>query len=125
MRQQEVAMLDVEVVAHVLGSMEHCKHCQVFIDGAGVGSKVHQSDLDSYPPEWRDEWQRLSDWIARLAEQHAGQLRIIITDAQSLGGMWRTIRRGIHKYPTFIVGGEKYHGWDETTLEELIKSKLS
>jgi len=37
-------MLDVEVVTHVLGSMEHCQHCQVFIDGAGVGGNFYQSD---------------------------------------------------------------------------------
>jgi hypothetical protein len=118
-------MLDVEVVTHVLGSMEHCQHCQVFIDGAGVGGKVHQSDLESYPREWREEWQRLSDWIMRLSEQHAGQLRIKITDAQSLGGVWRAIRQGIRKYPTFIVDGEKYHGWDELVLEGLINQKLA
>jgi len=118
-------MLDVEVVTHVLGSMEHCQHCQVFIDGAGVGGKVHQSDLDSYPLEWRAEWQRLSSWILQLAEQHAGQLRIKITDAQSLGGMWRAVRHGVRKYPTFIVGGEKYHGWEEEALEALIVRKLS
>ena len=118
-------MLDLEVVSHVLGSMEHCQHCQVFIDGAGVGGKIHQSDLESYPPEWREEWRRLSDWIMRLSEQHAGQLRIKITDAQSLGGMWRAIRQGIRNYPTFIVGGEKYHGWDEQVLEGLISRKLA
>jgi hypothetical protein len=118
-------MLEVEVVTHVLGSMEHCPHCQVFIDGAGVGGKVHQDDLDSYPPDWRAEWQRLSDWILRLAAQHAGQLRIKIIDAQSLGGMWRALRHGVRKYPTFIVGGEQYHGWDEQVLEDLINRKLA
>jgi hypothetical protein len=118
-------MLEVEVVTHVLGSMNHCQHCQVFIDGAGVGGQVHRSDLDSYPPEWREEWQRLSDWILHLAERHAGQLCIKITDAQSVGGMWRAIRHGVRRYPTFIVDGEKYHGWDEAALEELIDRKLA
>jgi hypothetical protein len=61
----------------------------------------------------------------RLAEQHAGQLRIKITDAQSIGGIWRAIRQGVRKYPTFIVDGEKYHGWNEGALEALINRKLA
>ena len=118
-------LLEVEVVAHVLGSMDHCSHCQVFIDGAGVGGQVKQNDLDSYPKEWMEEWQRLSDLILTLAERHAGQLVIKITDAQSPGGLWKAIRYGVRRYPTFIVGGEKYHGWDESQIEALIQSHLA
>lgn len=117
--------LEVEIVAHVLGSMDHCSHCQVFIDGAGVGGRVKQSDLDSFPKEWMAEWQQLSDLILALAERHAGQLVIKITDAQSPTGMWKAIRHGVRRYPTFIVGGEKYHGWDENQIETLVQTYLS
>lgn len=117
--------LEVEIVAHVLGSMDHCSHCQVFIDGAGVGGRVKQSDLDSFPKEWMAEWQQLSDLILALAERHAGQLVIKITDAQSPTGMWKAIRHGVRRYPTFIIGGEKYHGWDENQIETLVQTYLS
>ena len=53
-------LLQVEVVAHVLGSMDHCTHCQVFLDGAGVGSTVHQQDLDAYPKEWMGRLEEVS-----------------------------------------------------------------
>jgi hypothetical protein len=104
--------LQVEVVAHVLGSMNHCSHCQVFIDGTGVGGKIKRTDLDAYPKEFMEEWQRLSDWILALAERYAGQLVIKITDAQSPQGLWKSLRHGVRKYPTFIVAGEKYRGWE-------------
>jgi hypothetical protein len=105
--------------------MDHCSHCQVFIDGAGVGGRVKQSDLDSYPREWMQEWQRLSDLILAIAQRHAGQLVIKITDAQSPAGLWKAIRHGVRRYPTFIVAGQKYHGWDESQVEALIRTQLS
>lgn len=116
--------LQVEVVAHVLGSMDHCRHCQVFIDGVGVGGRVKQADLESYPPEWMEEWQRLSDLILELAARHAGQLVIKITDAQSPQGLWKALRHRIRRYPTFIVEGETYHGWNKERIEALIQAHL-
>lgn len=118
-------LLQVEVVTHVLGSMDHCKHCQVFIDGAGVGEKVHKSDLDSYPRGWMEEWQQLSDIIFDLTERFAGQLVVKITDAQSPQAMWMALRHGVRKYPTFIVGKSKYHGLNEERVSDLISRHLN
>lgn len=112
--------LQVEIVAHVLGSMDHCSHCQVFIDGVGVGGQVKRADLNAYPKEFMDEWQRLSDWVLALARQYAGRLVIKITDAQSLQGLWKALRYGVRRYPTFIIQGEKYHGWDAGKVDEMI-----
>lgn len=117
--------LDVEVVAHVTGSMEHCSHCQVFIDGAGIGEKVHQDNLSSYPPDFVEDWQRLSAWIRELAATYPGQLIIRITDAQSLPGIWKAVTKGVRKYPTFIIDGkDKYHGWDQAHLNQMINQHL-
>lgn len=117
-------LLEVEVVAHVLGSMDHCSHCQVFLDGVGVGGQVHQQDMDSYPREWMEEWQRLSDLIFSLTERHAGKLVVKITDAQSPQGMWAAVRRGIRRYPTFVVQGERYTGLKEEAVDQLIGKHL-
>lgn len=119
-----VKPLEIEVVAHVLGSMNHCDHCQVFIDGVGVGDQIHQADMESYPPDWMDEWQQLSDLIYDLTERFAGQLVIKITDAQTPAAMWKALRHGVRKYPTFIVGDEKYHGLDEDEVSTMIVRHL-
>ncbi|RME41499.1 MAG: hypothetical protein D6796_15770 [Caldilineae bacterium] len=116
--------LQIEIVAHVLGSMNHCSHCQVFIDGLGVGGAIKQTDLNSYPPDFMLEWQRLSDWVLELAERYEGQLTIKITDAQSPQGLWKAIRHGVRQYPTFLIRGKKYHGWDTAVVEEMIQTAL-
>lgn len=115
----------LEVVAHVLGSMDHCSHCQVFIDGVGVGGQVKRADLAAYPPEFVKEWQRLSDLILELARRFAGQLEIKITDAQSPQGLWQALTKGVRKYPTFIIEGQKYHGWDDQVLDNMIRQHLA
>jgi hypothetical protein len=118
-------LLEVEVVAHVLGSMNHCSHCQVFIDGVGVGEQVHKADIDSYPPDWMEEWQRLSDLIFNITEKYAGQLVVKVIDAQSPQAIWKAIRRGVRKYPTFIIGKDKYHGLDQVKVDNLIDLHLA
>jgi hypothetical protein len=118
-------LLEVEVVAHVLGSMDHCSQCQVFIDGVGIGDQVHQADLASYPADWMEEWQRLSDLIFNVTEQYAGQLVVKVTDAQSPQAIWKALRRGVRKYPTFIVGKDKYYGLDQEKVVNLIDLHLA
>jgi hypothetical protein len=103
--------IQLEIVAHVLGSLNHCTHCQVFIDGVGVGGQIKRVDLEAYPREFMEEWQRLSDWILALSRRYAGQLVIKITDAQSPQALWKRVRYGVRRYPTFIVEGENYEGW--------------
>jgi hypothetical protein len=118
--------LDIEVVTHVTGSMIHCQHCQVFVDRAGVGGRVHQENLQSYPEEFTRDWERVSGWVLDLAATFPGQLVIRITDAQSLRGLWKSLTRGVRRYPTFIVGGrETYHGWDREHLNGMIRQHLS
>lgn len=117
--------LDIEVVAHVTGSMDHCSSCQVFIDGVGVGGQVKQEDIQSYPEDFIRDWQRVSDWVLDLANEYPGQLIIRITDAQTVQGLWKSLTKGVRKYPTFIIeGDEKYHGWDRDTLNTLIQKHL-
>lgn len=117
-------LLEVEVVAHVLGSMDHCSHCQVFLDGVGIGGQIHQADLESYPKDWMEEWQKLSDIVFNVTERFAGRLVVKITDAQSPQAMWKALKRGVRKYPTFLIEDEKYYGLDEEQVVELIERHL-
>lgn len=117
-------LLEVEVVTHVVGSMDHCSHCQVFLDGAGIGGTIHQQDLESFPKDWMDDWRKLSDLVYDLTEKYAGRLVVRITDAQSPQGLWASAIRGVRKYPTFLVGGERYTGLDEGALNDLIARHL-
>ena len=117
--------LEVEVVTHVAGSMDHCGQCQLIFNSVGVGGQVHQDDVASYPEDFIRDWERLSAWVFKLAETFPDRLTIRITDAQSVNGLWKAISKGVHKYPTFIIeGGEKYQGWDGEALDTLIRKHL-
>ena len=118
--------LDIEIIAHVAGSMAHCTHCQVFIDGTGVGEQVHKQNIESYPPDIVAEWQKLSDWILELAETYAGELIIRVTDAQTVRGLWTALTKRVRRYPTFILEGqERFTGWDKEQLNHLIQQHLA
>lgn len=118
-------MLQVEIVARTISSMMHCSHCQIFLDEVGVGPQVHRENLQAYPPEWREEWERLSALVEHLAQRFAGRIVIHLTDAQSLRGLWWAIR-GVRRYPTFIVGGvERLNGWDEERIAQCIQQQLA
>lgn len=115
----------VEVISLILSSFSHCKHCQVFIDGVGVGHQVHWADIEAYPEPLKEEYTRLFSVVHEIADKHAGQVIFKITDAQSIPGLWKQIRHGIRRYPAFIVdGNEKVVGWDLEQLEAVIQNRL-
>ncbi len=119
-----VPPLTIEVVTHVLGSLDHCSHCQIFLDRAGLGEKIHTEDLQAYPPDWWEEWQQFSDVIFSLTERFAGRLVIRVTDAQSPRGLWLALRRRIRRYPAFLVGDDMHQGLDEVSLTRMIETHL-
>ena len=116
--------LKVEAVTHVLGSLSHCSHCQIFIDRAGIGEQIYSHDLHSYPPDWWEEWQQFSDLIFALTNRFAGKLVIRVTDAQTPRGLWLTLRRRIRRYPAFLIGEEVYQGLEEAPLARMIETHL-
>ena len=117
--------VEIEVIAPILGSFDHCPHCQVFIDSAGVGGQVHRSDLASYPDEFRADFQALSDLLFALAERYGSAIVIRLVDPGSLRGMWTGIRRRVRRYPTFIVDGvERVEGLAVPAIEEAIRTRL-
>lgn len=117
--------LEIEIVAHVISSMQHCTHCQAFIDGTGIGGQVHQENLEAYPEEFVREWRLTSQIVLELAERFPEQVNFRITDAQSLRGLWKALSKGIRRYPTFIIeGGETYHGWDSSQIGLMIQRHL-
>ncbi len=119
-----MAWLDVEVVTRVVGSMSHCSHCQVFIDGVGVGEQVHRRNVADYPEDLQREWDAVLDLMWRLAARFPGRLRFHITDAQSPRGLWLALR-GVRRYPAFLVGRERVFGLDEARLSTLIAQQLA
>lgn len=117
--------ITLEVVTRVLTTFGHCRHCEIFFDEADIGKKLHQKDVNEYPPDLADEYLRLSDWIRELAQLYRHRLSIRVIDVQSLVGLYKSFRHRIRRYPAFIVEGkEMYAGWDKSQLEQLLDKHI-
>ena len=116
--------LRVGVIARVLFSFDHCGHCQVFLNAAGVGQQVHREDFRAFPQEVREDHDRLVTLVEALSVRFGGRVRFKILDPQTLEGVWTSLRYWVRQYPTFLVEGEKVVGWDEDRLVRRIEAHL-
>jgi hypothetical protein len=102
-----------------------CTTCEVMMAQADLGQAPYERGLDEYPPEWQEEFKRLSSTVISLAEHYQGDVQIRIWDPRSLQGMWRSLRHSVRHYPTFLVNGHnKTTGWDTAKLEQYIQAAV-
>jgi len=102
-----------------------CSTCEMMLAQADLGQAPHERGLDEYPPEWQEDFRRLSSLVFSLADSFKDHVRIQIWDPRSLQGMLKSIRHGVRRYPTFIVDGHiKFTGWDKEKLEQQIQSTV-
>ncbi len=113
--------ISLEIVTRVMTTFNHCRHCEVIFDQAGLDQKFHQREINEYPLDLRQEFTNLSDWIRELTGLYKHRLLIRLIDAQSFLGLYKSLRHRIRKYPTFIIERkETYAGWDKSQLECLL-----
>jgi hypothetical protein len=111
----------LEIVTKVITLFDTCRRCQVIFGQAGLDKKIHQKEMEEYPPDLKEEYMRLSDWIRELSRLYKHRLRIKLIDVQSPLGIYKSLRHRIRTYPGFIVEGkETYIGWDKSQLENLL-----
>ena len=110
--------IQLEIVTKVVTFFDHCRRCQILFDQAGLDKKVHQKEMEEYPPDLKEEYTKLSDWIQELNHLYKHRLLIKLIDVQSPLGIYKSLRYWIRTYPTFIVEGkETYTGWDKPARE--------
>ena len=111
----------LEVVTKMMTTYGHCSRCSIIFDKAGLKRAYHEREFDEYPQDLKEESAKLSDWVRELNRLYKHRLLIKLIDAQSLLGIYKSLRHRVRKYPTFIVDGkETLSGWDKGRLEELI-----
>ena len=102
-----------------------CTTCEMMLAQANLVQAPQERGLDEYPPEWQEEFRRLSSLIFTLADHYQNKVRIRIWVPRSLQGMLKSIRYGVRRYPTFIVNGRnKLTGWDTNSLEQHIQTAV-
>ena len=111
----------VDVISPLLDGWGMCTACEMLIARANLDKTPSERGLDDYPPEWRDEFFRLSDLIFDLAGRYGDHVLFRIFDPRSLQGLIKSIRYRVHHYPTFIVGGrQKVFGFDSVLVEQAL-----
>jgi len=117
--------IQLEIVTKVVTFFDHCRRCQILFDQAGLDKKVHQKEMEEYPPDLKEEYLKLSDWVRELTRLYKHRLLIKLIDVQSPLGIYKSLRYWIRTYPTFIVEGkETYTGWDKNQLESLLDKHI-
>jgi len=118
-----MATVNVEVIAPLISGVRHCRHCQPFLEDAGISTPVQQEELGSYPEAMWQDYTRLSNLVRNLVGRYGDQIRIVLIDPHTPMGFVKCVRHWIRQYPTFIVNGRaKYVGWDERSVDTLVRA---
>ena len=113
----------MDVISPLPEGWGFCLSCETMMAQANVGKTPYERGLEEYPPEWQADFRRLSALILDLAARYSENILIRIWDPRSLQGMFKSIRYGVRRYPTFVVNGqEKVAGWDVTRIESALKA---
>jgi len=115
----------LEIVADMMTTIGHCRHCEIFFDEAGLNKRIYEKESDQYPPDFIQTLERLFNWTQELKRLYKHRLFIRLIDAKSFVGFYKSLRYRIRKYPTFIIEGkETYSGWDKDQLEGLLDKHI-
>ena len=119
--------LHIEVIAPVLEGYNLCNTCELLFNEAGLDSGPVERGVDEYPPDWVEDYQRLSAWLADLSTRYGGRILIKVIDPQSVEGFFKCLRYRVRRYPTFIIEGQPKHkvtGWDREAVEIALQAHM-
>jgi hypothetical protein len=121
-----MSRVSIQVITPAITNFFTCAHCERMFDVASIGQQVHQEALDQYPKDVRQDAARLADWLFELTCRYGEQIDIRIIDAQSMEGVFKSLRYWVRSYPAFIIDGrEKIIGWDQAGLHAVLQARLT
>jgi hypothetical protein len=113
--------VQIDVFSPLPESWGLCQTCETFMARAQIKDSANFRGLDEYPPEWREDFQRLSDTVLDLARRYGESVDIRLYDPRSLPGLFIAIRHGVHRYPTFLISRrDKVTGLDLPALDRCL-----
>ncbi|MBU2547142.1 MAG: hypothetical protein KKB20_01905 [Proteobacteria bacterium] len=115
----------LEVVSKMLTVFHQFYAGDLLFEDGGLRKKYRNREINEYPDDLKEEVLALSEWIRELSSTYQHRLVIRVIDAQSLLGLYKSIRHRFRQTPTFIVSGkETYTGWDKAVLETILDRHL-
>jgi len=116
-----MTVVALDVISPIPEGWGICLSCEMLMVRANLDKAPHERGLEEYPPEWQEEFQRLSDLVIDLSIRYGDSICIQLWDPRSLQGLMKSIRYWVRRYPTFIVQGQnKIMGWNVEQLERQI-----
>ena len=110
--------LRLEVIVPTFQTMGFCAACELVLSEAEVGERPSERTLDEYPPEWQEDWRRLTEWVYDLADRYGDRIAIRVIDPRSPEGLYKSLRHRVRRYPTWVVEGKtRVTGWDREALD--------
>ena len=102
-----------------------CTTCEAMMAQADMVQAPYERSMDQLPPDWQEDFKRLSSLIFNLADSYQNRVQIRVWDPRSLQGLWKSIRYGVRRYPTFVLNEHtKISGWDNEKLEQYIQEAV-
>lgn len=101
---------------------EGMAYAQQMFDEGGLRAKY---ESHQYPEEIWEEYQRLMRWVSDLARDYRQRVQIRLIDPRSFLGLYKSFRHWVWRYPSFIVSGNVYTGWERDEVEALIQEHLA
>jgi len=93
---------------------------------AGLGRKVHREQLASgLPDDLAAEFHSLSKWARGLPGRFGPRVTLRLVDAVSVEGFFKSLLRGLSRYPAFVVDGRTSLGNDFSRVDALIAETLA
>jgi hypothetical protein len=119
--------INIEIIAYAPTGFYHCTHCEIIFKEQGVGDRIHAEQLQSaMPEEMLQAYAQLSGWVNGLVDRYGDKVAIKVIDAASIEGVWKTVRHGLHRYPTAIIDGrEKFDLADARPAEAAISRRVA
>jgi hypothetical protein len=89
---------------------------------AQLDSRPADRSQESLPPDWQEDYRRLSELVLDLSARYGDQILIRLFDPRSPHGMFTALTHGLRCYPSFIIAGRhKVSGLDPIRLEQALR----
>jgi hypothetical protein len=117
--------IQVDVIAPLPEGWGLCVTCEAFLAQASLDKPPQDRSLEAFPPEWMEDFSKLSEVVLELSQKYGSAILIRLFDPQSVQGMVKCVRHRVRKYPTFIVQGHnRVVGLDVNLIGQAIQAAL-
>jgi hypothetical protein len=115
--------IKVDVIAPLPEGWGLCVTCEAFLAQADLDKSPQDRSLEAFPPDWMEEFSKLSEVVLELSRKFGDEILIRLFDPRSVQGMVKCVRHGVRKYPAFLVQGQqKVVGLNIEQIEQVIQA---